>query len=168
MKNHEIEDKKLAKKLARKRVSKPILWKLEEEHLDYLKLNQIEKLKYNVAKQKCQPEGKESSTMSFSTTLQSLTLTGKLILFTYLEGGNTKVKSCLQTIFMSRFIIDRGMMAAGQDDKWNAIIHETYEVVSTEIGKGTSFDTTLAKTLDVSGMYRVYEKFIHISFYQMI
>ena len=54
------------------------------------------------------------------------------------------------------FFVDEGRIEQPDGDNWSAIVKATYEVVDHEMGS-TAFDGTLAKTLGVSGTFRVFE-----------
>ena len=46
-------------------------------------------------------------------------------------------------------------MAARLDEDWEAVVDTTYNVVEEQLGRGTAFDSTLARTLQVHGLYEV-------------
>ena len=41
------------------------------------------------------------------------------------------------------------------EDEWNSVVDKVYEVVKDKIGRGTAYDETLARVLNVSAYYQV-------------
>ena len=74
LKEYKIEC--LYKKMSKKKVTEPILWKLDSKHFEYLGFNLIETLKYEEAKRKWKSDNGKSSIASFSSNFQSLSLSG--------------------------------------------------------------------------------------------
>ena len=46
-------------------------------------------------------------------------------------------------------------MASNIVEEWDKVISTTYDVVESELGRGTDFVTTLARTLQVAGLFQV-------------
>ena len=46
-------------------------------------------------------------------------------------------------------------MASNIVDEWDNVISTTYDVVESEVGRGTDFVSTLARTLQVAGLFQV-------------
>ena len=46
-------------------------------------------------------------------------------------------------------------MAARKNDDWEDVIDTTVDVVEEQLGRCRSFDRTLARTIEVAGLYEV-------------
>ena len=49
-------------------------------------------------------------------------------------------------------------MAARINDDWDMVVDTTYTVVEEQLGRGVAFDHTLARTIQMSGLYEVNKK----------
>ena len=49
-------------------------------------------------------------------------------------------------------------MATRINDDWDMVVDTTYTVVEEQLGRGVAFDRTLARTIQVSGLFEVNKK----------
>ena len=46
-------------------------------------------------------------------------------------------------------------MACAKNEDWEEVIETTVDVLEKQLGKSRAFDRTLARTIDVAGLYEV-------------